>query len=126
MERKLGYLQEKGARTWLAAMLSCSCSTVLYALEFWDDLREQCCLPLLEAPEHCDGCDAKFSLAHSLAYKIGSLATSRYGESRDALACLASAGPFHQVLAMNQSSILVAMRKMAKFLETRQLGSPLS
>ena len=85
-------MQEKSAGAWLAAMPSYSCGTVLSSQEFRDELRDRYCLTMLDAPQHCDGCNAKFSVSHSLACKVGGLIKSRHDESRDSLICLASAG----------------------------------
>ena len=91
-ERKLDCLQEKGVGTWLSAIPSYSCSTALSLQELRDELRDRCCLPLLRTPSRCNGCNAKFSVSHSLACKVSGLIRSRHDESRHSLICLASAG----------------------------------
>ena len=42
-----------------------------------------------DLPSHCDGCDAKFSISHSLDCKKGDLVTARHNELRDGVADLA-------------------------------------
>ena len=90
--RKLDYLQELGTGVWLSTIPSYSCGTFLSASEFRDELRDRYGLPLLNAPSHCDGCNAKFSTAHALSCKVGGLIHQRHDESRDSIICLASAG----------------------------------
>ena len=64
----------------------------LSAVEFRDKLCDRYVLDILNAPSHCDGCDAKFSTTHVLDCKVGELIYSRHDESRDSLDFLACAG----------------------------------
>jgi len=91
MIRQLEYSQEKGVGTWLVAMPSYSCETVLSLIEFCDELRNRYSVLLLNYPSHYYEYDSKFSTSHALAYKVGSLIQFRHDESRATLVCLASA-----------------------------------
>ncbi len=61
----------------------------LSAIEFRDALSVRYRRPLLNAPSHCDGCSAPFSLTHALDCKKGGLVILRHNEIRDALGDLA-------------------------------------
>ena len=65
------------------------CGMLLSPSEFTDELRLHYKLPLLDIQTQCDGCTAKFSVSHSLSYKVGSLIKIRYNESRDTIECMA-------------------------------------
>ena len=95
------FLQEKGARTCLAALPGYFCVTILSSQEFRDEIRDRYYLTMLQNHSHCDSCNAKHSVSHSLACKVSSLTRSRHGEIRGSLIFLASTGLIPLLLAMN-------------------------
>ena len=56
--------------------------TCLSAMEFRDALHLRYCRIPLNFPTHCDGCGAKFSIAHGLECTEGGLVIQRNDESK--------------------------------------------
>ena len=57
--------------------------TVLSAVEFRDDLRDQYKMNIFDSPSHCDERNSSFSTTHALSCKVGDLIHSYNDESRD-------------------------------------------
>jgi hypothetical protein len=81
--KKVAYNGERGCSTWLQAIPSYDCNTVLSPVEFRDASRLRLDLDLLNTPTHCDGCDCKWSTSHALSCPFGGLIISRHNEARD-------------------------------------------
>ena len=71
--------------------------TELGAQEWQDALFLQYGLELPDTPHYCDGCNANFSICHTLNCKWGGLVTMRHNKLRDRVADLTinAFTPFH-------------------------------
>jgi hypothetical protein len=76
--RRMRRSTETGA--WLTAMPNSLNGTELSEDEFRDSLRLRFGLTPVALPERCDGCDAKFTVAHALSCKKGGLVLLRHND----------------------------------------------
>ena len=74
---------------WLAMLTSTVNGTELGTQEWRDALFLRYGLDPPDLPSHCDGCDAKFTISHTLDCKKGGLFTARHNELRDGVSDLA-------------------------------------
>ena len=85
--RRLRRGKKTGA--WLTVQLSTVNGTELGAQEWRDALFLRYGLDPPDLPTHCDGCQAKFSISHTLDFQKGGLVTARHNELRDGATNLA-------------------------------------
>jgi hypothetical protein len=76
--RRMRRSRETGA--WLTAMPNTLNGTELAEDEFRDSLRLRFGLTPLALPGRCDGCDAKFTVAHAMSCKKGGLVLLRHND----------------------------------------------
>ena len=75
---------------WLTVQPSTVNGTELGSQEWRDAAFLHYGLEPPDLPKHCDGCNAKFTICHTLDCKRGGLVTARHNELRDGVADLAS------------------------------------
>ena len=85
--RKVERNRETGA--WLSIIPTVVNGLSLSKEEFRDGLRMRYGIGMDDLPTKCDGCGAKFTIAHALACKKGGLVVGRHDELKDELANLA-------------------------------------
>jgi hypothetical protein len=76
--RRMNRSKETGA--WLTAMPSTLNGTELSEDEFRDNIRLRFGLPPLSLPDHCDGCNERFTVEHAMACKKGGLVLLRHND----------------------------------------------
>ena len=80
--------QETNTGAWLRVQPSTFNGTELGAQEYRDALFLWYGLKLLDLPTHCDGCQAKFSISHTLDCKKDGLVTACHNNLHDGVADL--------------------------------------
>ena len=75
---------------WLTVLPSTGNGTELGAQEWRDALFLRYGLEHPDLPTHCDGCEARFTISHTLECKKGGLVTARHNELCDRVADQAS------------------------------------
>ena len=75
---------------WLTVLPSTVNGTEMGSQEWRDALFLRYGLEPPDLPMHCDGCEARFTISHSLDCKKGDLVTARHNELHDGVADLAA------------------------------------
>ena len=82
---------------WITVLPPTVNGTELGAQEWRDDLFLRYGMDPPDLPKYCDGCEAQFSISHTLDCKKGSLVTARHNELHDGVADLVGKAftPYH-------------------------------
>ena len=73
---------------WLAVLPSTVNGTELGAQEWQEALFQRYGLEPPDLPKYCDGCEARFTISHTLDCKKGGLVMARHNKLRDGVADL--------------------------------------